>query len=454
MKKCLLIMGMSLLFVSCSKPNNTNGTKNSINYVETNVTNVYEAIKIIKVSNSFQVDVNYRTTAGTYVYQDYYTPNYIYSDLRNAEIGYIFDGQGIFRIDRYDDDLIASEYYVDENNSNIKDLYNSSIVSTYAQMDETNFEKATETTFTLTNKQEKLLLLDINQFESASLTSITSVTYTLSNNSLEGFKIDIQFSDGSYLISTFSNFNVAKSEDVENYLANGNTVASISEDLLRVKSLFSLNNYTRVCYENEDPTAQVIGNEYFLPNYFYGDYTVSEYVLYEKGYLALDKKEKNGTKYDGAYYFLLNDDLSAFRSFLGFQPAFTTNVKDMSYIMNYPSRLKMFDYNLQYFDEIGDDDDSTHTYVTQDTYIINDWISNFQISLETDDGESAYIYDLRIITNIKDNDEDCKVTFQFDYRVGTDTTVYGLQREFINFGASNIEVVDTFLDSFTSYTVE
>lgn len=117
--------------------------------------------------------------------------------------------------------------------------------------------------------------------------------------------------------------------------------------------------------------------------------------------------------------------------------------------MNYPSKMVMWDYNLQFFEfvETQTEYPDKNLFVTNDVYIIQDWINNFQISLDTG-SSTATIYDLRIITDIVDNlDEESTIIFQFDYML--DGKIYGLQREFIDFGKANIKSVDDLYNTFS-----
>ena len=69
----------------------------------------------------------------------------------------------------------------------------------------------------------------------------------------------------------------------------------------------------------------------------------------EQGFLGLNEKTKDGASYDGEYLFFLDEEYNI-QSTLFTKPAFTTNISSLVGIMNYPSKMVMWDYNLQFFE--------------------------------------------------------------------------------------------------------
>ena len=297
-------------------------------------------------------------------------------------------------------------------------------------------------------KLKILLVLLVNLFKSFRITlnTLHILLFNIFNK-----KLQIKF-DNATFVGHFNDFGNSKSPEVLNYKLKNLSYSTIHKDLLKAKELFALNNYKRVCYKNENPNDTIIGYEWFNENYWYGDFiyeNIDSGSLYaEQGFLGLNEKTKDGVYYDGAYLFFLDEEYNI-QSTLFTKPAFTTNISSLVDIMNYPSKMVMWDYNLQFFEfvETQTEYPDKNLFVTNDVYIIQDWINNFQISLDTG-SSTATIYDLRIITDIVDNlDEESTIIFQFDYML--DGKIYGLQREFIDFGKANIKSVDDLYNTFS-----
>lgn len=455
-KKLLYVAIVSLLLTSCGNEEESNKFNYSItpiNQEDLKVNNIYSAIKKLQTLKNFTLSITMTDDEkSSFSFDNIYAEHYYYCNYEDDENGFIEDENGIYRVNLVDNQLLASDLYLDENGQKMTDLYNSGVLANFTQLNLDNFKTAIEDDYVVTNKKDKLTLMNILELDNIYYATLSNCEFKLLGSTMNNLYLILDFTNGTSLSCAFNNFGESEEIEVINYKAQNKTYTKIDDDLYRVRDLFKLNNYRRVCHENENPEENVIGYEWFNENYFYGDYIVDEYSIAETGYIGLKNKTKYNeetktyTDYDGAYLFFLNDTYSNL-NFYGYKPAFTTTISYMPDIMNYPSNLIMFDYNLQFFEKVDDSSNyEKNVYVTTDLYIIQDWLTNFQISLTTEDNAEVYIYDLRIITDLYTKDSDCTVTFQFDYVI--EDTVYGLQREFIDFGTSNIEIVDEFYASF------
>lgn len=448
-----LLTAAALVLCGCTQP----GTSSSASSSESGVTSslspeagdIYEAVEKLIHARNYTLSTEYTVSRDDPIlYDNIYTETYTYCNFPGGEEGFIQDENGIYRVNKYRGNLISSELFTDAEGTPYTDLWSSELFPSLSQLTLASFEAARgQKQFTLTSKVDKLILLDIMEVDRSYYTELESCTFYLLGSQVGTVLIDLQFSDASFEISV-TGFGSSSAGEITDFTARGNTYTAVDPELLAAKKLFETDNYKRVCYNEENPDSYVIGYEWFTPNYWYGDYIVSEYQIYESGYLGLKKKQKDGKNYDGGYLFYLDEDFESI-NFYDYAPAFTTNISDITEIMNYPSKMKLWDYNLQFFTPMEDTGEypGLQAYVTYDAYLIQDWLSNFQISLSTESGEQAVIYDLRIIPEIyTETPEYNRVTFQFDYSISG--TVYGLQREFIDFGSSNIPVVDEFYASF------
>lgn len=451
MKKRYLISIIGLVLCGCD--NNANYYAiTPIKEEDLRVNDIYEAVGKLKSLNNYTLSITLTDSEGSVDYDNIYAEKYYYSNYPHDEKGFIQDTNGVYRVNMYENHLIASELFVDQDNKPYTDLWKSKLVPSFKDFSQENYLNAkNQKTFKITNKKEKLLLLDILEVPQTYYTSLQDCSFSLSDNTMNSLNINVQFDSGINFQGVFNSFGQSESSEILDFKAENKTFTTLHSDLLKAKELFALNNYKRTCYRNEDPNGQIIGYEWFHPNYWYGDFIkanlTSDELYTEQGYLGLEKKVKNNVKYDGAYLFFLDETYENCQLFTTY-PAFTTNISSLVDIMNYPSKMVMWDYNLQFFEYVPDQTEypGKNLFVTSDPYIINDWITNFQINLSTDDGSTAYIHDLRIITDIYDDPKDSTITFQFDYNING--TVYGLQREFIDFNNANIPVMDDLYNSF------
>lgn len=449
---CLTTLG--LLLSSCGETGISNSSNNdnySITPIEPEqliVNDIYSAVNKLVTMRNYTLSVTMTVDNESFAFDNIYAEKYYYCNYLGDEEGFIEDSNGVYRVNYYKNQLISSELYTDENGNKYTSLWDSGVIKTFSSLDSGSYNNAiNQKKFNIPTKKDKLLVMEILELDTLYYPNLAEAYFTIQGgDTLNNLYLILSFDNGSIFNCVFNQFGKSESSEILDFKAQNKTYTEVSEDLKRVKSLFALDNYKRVCYENEDPNQRVIGYEWFTENYWFGDYIVDEYALYEQGFLGLEKKVLNGKEYDGAYLFYLSDDYSNY-TFYDYAPAFTTNISSMRDIMNYPSKLAMFNYNLQFFEKIEDEANvGKNVYATTDLYIIQDWLENFQIQLNTDTGEQAYVYDLRIITDLYSKDSDCVVTFQFDYVIGD--VVYGLQREFIDFGVTRIDIIEEFYNQF------
>lgn len=451
-KGFLYLLLASCLLCSCDNKKLDNYDITPIKEQDLVVNDVYEAVNKLHTLKNYTLNIKIESDTENTEYYNIYAEKYFFNGYEGLEEGYIQDHNGVFRINYYNNEIIASELYLDENKQVIKDLWSSNLVPSCQQMNLANFEKArNQTTFEIPNKKDRLIAMDLFDLINTNYNSMKECSFSLLGTRMDTLYLTIKF-DNATFVGHFNDFGNSKSPEVLNYKLKNYSYSTIHKDLLKAKELFALNNYKRVCYKNENPNDTIIGYEWFNENYWYGDFiyeNLDSGSLYaEQGFLGLNEKTKDGVYYDGAYLFFLDEEYNI-QSTMFTKPAFTTNISSLVDIMNYPSKMVMWDYNLQFFEFVENQTEypDKNLFVTNDVYIIQDWINNFQISLDTG-SSTATIYDLRIITDIVDNlDEESTVIFQFDYML--DGKIYGLQREFIDFGKANIKSVDDLYNTFS-----
>lgn len=202
--------------------------------------------------------------------------------------------------------------------------------------------------------------------------------------------------------------------------------------------LFSGFNYKRQCLDDDNET--VVGHEWYNPNYFYGDWEddyLKEHVgeVMEIGVIGLKNKPFNNQILNGSYYYYLN---SQGMSLVTSAPV--NENPDVTLVYNYPTYLELFS-NFQYFKEATDYE---NTIYTQNLYLMNDFCNNFQIAeiLQTNHCSLA---SLEISYELKENNSECVVVFCLYYYYNNQLGAF--MYPFVEFGNSNIAIVDSFLNN-------
>lgn len=456
--KILIFVSSTLLLGSCSNDSTSESSSSSEEVIEP-VSPIYSDInsfyKSISKARNFTVQTDIKKGSSLKQYFDYFTNTYVYCDFEGDETGFAYKDGKVFRVDKdtKTNKFTASDEYLDETGKSYASIWDSGLISSPV-LDATYLSKGEGvTTLDITSKNLKLQYLRFLKIDETMLSEISSFSTYIENN-LTSIKAVI--SKTTYT-STFCSFNTTSNDEVEDFLKE-NGATSIDPMLLRAKSDFATNNFTHVHRESltYKENNKLTGYESFLPGYYYDFYTkASNYSIYSKGYISLHNKEyinEDGTKtsFDGAYLFYLNEDRSAVKSILSAGPAFVTKIYDMPSIMDYPSKMEMWDHNLQYFSPTTDNRFKGSGFTTEDGLILNSFYKNSQL-------ENSLVAILGSLSSLQLNRLDMfieqgttisedKITFLFN--VVANGATYDCVYEYIDFNNSEIEAVDEFAAKF------
>lgn len=460
-KACLIPLALGALLVSCGGGNSSTSVSSSFpsssgnsssssssSSVSDKVGSVYEAVSLLSKSNNYRVETEAVSTERDYTYNNYFTKSYTYCDYSGGEEGYAYEEGKLFRFNLYKKEFIASESFTDDEGKDYSGLYESSLFTSLSSLPLKAFEGSSDKEITVTNKECRLKMLSFLGLSASNYTKIDSLRFSLPGDSINGFYITLTLSTDTVYYSSIADFGSCSNSKVAEWLIEDGRAMTPDPLLSLAKKSFATDNYTSPSYSTNpyEDTDTPIGAQYFLPDYYYGNYTTSSLSIYSKGYLSIPNTTFQGHQLDGAYLFMLNSTLTAFNTLALAQPAFTTNISSMRDIMNYPSKLAMWDHNLQFFEEddsytsIGYDDGFT----TKDGLILNDFVTNFQVAnLIPEGATSAYPTSLSIA--IKDGNDPDKLSdnkVDFFLALTIDGVAYKLRFGFENFTTSNIAVVD------------
>lgn len=455
--KPLLMLSLSCFgLISCDSNDESKTSEESIN---PDYSDIYSFYVSMKNAHNFTVETDVYDGKYTKTYSDYFTNTYVYCDYETDQKGFAIKNNKVFRFDGLDGDFISSDEYLNDEGASYKSLWETSLFVTPI-LDASYLSKAKDvTSFDITSKSLKLQYLEFLNIDSIYLTEIKSMSTYIEDN-----HVSIKLAISSYeYTSTFYSIGKTSNDEIEEYLATAEAT-TIDEYLLRAKEDFLTNNFTHI-HRNELTYAEnnpITGYEYFNPSYYYDYYLKSSgYSIYSKGYISLHNKvysyvDKDGNPasvdLDGAYLFYLDEKAENILTVAMTAPAFVTKIYDMPTIMDYPSKMDMWDHNLQYFSPLEEENPKFEGkgFVTTDGLIMTSFYKNSQLenNLESLGISSLSFSKLEMYIKKASNPSEDKVTFLFTFKAnGVD---YTCQYDYIDFTVSNIEAVDEFYATLTT----
>lgn len=457
-KNLLILPITGFLLAGCSSnPNDgstSSGGEEEIKDVTPDYSDITSFYSSISKARNFTVQTDIERKSGVAKsYFDYFTNTYVYCDYEGDSTGFAYKDNKVFRFDNVNNVFTASDEYLDKDGKSFSSLW-SSEVFTSPILNVTYLSKGVGvSSLELSSKNLKLQYLSFLKIDETYLSSISNFS-TYIEKGHTSIKASI---NGVIYTSTFYSFNVTANDDVEDFLKD-NGAKEIDPLLLRAKSDFATNNFTHIHRESltYEEKNNLTGYESFLPNYYYDFYTKgSGYSIYSKGYISLHNKtyvneDGSSLDFDGAYLFYLNEDRSEVSSILSTGPAFVTKIYDMPTIMDYPSKMEIWDHNLQYFTPKEDSRFSGTGFTSEDGLILTSFYENSQLynslvaQLGTLNSLELNRLDIFIDKGVRPSDD--KITFLFN--VLANGTLYDCVYEYIEFGNSEIEAVDEFAAKF------
>jgi len=419
--KTLFLLTLFTL-VSCGTSSSVNNSIDNSSVIdiggEANIKNV---VKYLKNCKRYTVNTAVMNKNGAINYESYYSEEYYYSTFDLS--GYAQDENGVFKLDNYNGDFVSSELLTDKNNNYLTDMWESGLFISFANININNFD-STSMSANVSNKEDKLYLLDMLKVSRGILTGINQ--FDISLDSSNNLTIEIVTTNSTYS-ATVNYQSDLFFQKLDRYLSVNSYYKTTDEEKY-LQACFAADNYERVVYNTDGNT--IAGWEHFTPNYFYGEYTKEtekENNVASSGYICLKNFSANNTVYNGMYYFFFNDNG------IGLTLVSEDTSYDINSFMNYPSNLLALS-SLQFFTY----NESSNEYVTVNKEIADDFLENFQIK-NMFQGQSLVATGLSYKT---ENVFSKKYTVTFSLSFTIDSSSAYMEFEFVNFGSANIEKVD------------
>lgn len=460
----------SLNLVSCNNSNNSNTTSSSSSssqYVANKLEQpgelktIKDVIDYISKSTSSYTVMN--TQDDIVDFARVFTPNYVYNEYiadNSFSDGYIYADQGVCKFVYDEKDNVKISEVVKENGNVCKDLYNNSFVNSFYGMD--LGDKSNVTSYTLTGKTNIMKFFKICNVPASSYLDLKDYSVTLEfklKDNKPSIQVDFELSGSiktKYSLSIYD-FGTSKISILENTVSNVPHAYNVPTNLNTVKDLFSKDNYTRFVYSDN---GEVDESEYFTTQYYFNDFSDSyikqypELASYWRGYIKISETEKQTLYgntpliYDDVYmFYILNR--SSFQLVTRENPSeeghaqggFTTKQTSVAEVMNYPSKLSLFD-NFYLFDEKDE-----NTYSTTDATLISEVISNFNVSSPS--GVTMAVDSMDIVCDFDSSDTTKNsITFKLNtYNYSTGAKLDPFEFNFSDFGTTSYKVVEDYITS-------
>ena len=371
------------------------------------------------------------------VTKSYYTKSAILKENNSGSVGYIQDKKGIYRIDLENKEWLPSALLKNDEGELYSSLWKNDFIYSFKDFDFSKLEYQDENIALIHDKMNLLTYLNLLDQDVNTLSTIQSlkVEKVQADNALT---FTLSYRDQKQMVTTVSEVGSTTISTIEEFLQNGGKRYVNTKEQDRMIDLFSGFNYKRRCLDNDNET--VVGHEWYNPNYFYGEWE-AEYLkehigeIMEIGVVGVKNKQFNNQTLNGSYYYYLN---SQGMSIITTAPV--NENPDVTKVYNYPTYLELFS-NFQYFKEATDYED---TIYTQNLDLMNDFCNNFQIAeiLQTN---HCSLSSLEISYDLKENNNECVVVFCLYYYYNNQLGAF--MYPFVEFGNSNIAIVDYFLNN-------
>lgn len=371
------------------------------------------------------------------VTKSYYTKSAILKENNSGSVGYIQDKKGIYRIDLENKEWLPSALLKNDEGELYSSLWKNDFIYSFKDFDFSKLEYQDENIALIHDKMNLLTYLNLLDQDVNTLSTIQSlkVEKVQAENALT---FTLSYRDQKQMVTTVSEVGSTTISTIEEFLQNGGKRYVNTKEQDRMIDLFSGFNYKRRCLDNDNET--VVGHEWYNPNYFYGEWE-AEYLkehigeIMEIGVVGVKNKQFNNQTLNGSYYYYLN---SQGMSIITTAPV--NENPDVTKVYNYPTYLELFS-NFQYFKEATDYED---TIYTQNLDLMNDFCNNFQIAeiLQTN---HCSLSSLEISYDLKENNSECVVVFCLYYYYNNQLGAF--MYPFVEFGNSNIAIVDYFLNN-------
>lgn len=416
---------------------------------ENAVSSVKDAISKLIESKNYTIEVSTKIGPLDMVYDVYYTENGFYDSFLGDEYGYVSVDEGVFSFDLYNRKFTASKLLKDEEGNNIKSIWGTDLIPSFADFRINQFKDATGKEYVTSKKIDQIAVLSILKLDITNYNTSNTIKFSVGED-MNSFKFEYSLQNGKHYECSIKDFGTTKIDVVDEYLKNSSYHQN-SNTLDHIIDLFADFNYTRIMYsDDENLSTPVIGYEYFHEDYFCGEVSDEAVLagLVVPGLSVLSIQEEfsesetiNGTTFgpytfSGCYYASIDFENGKIENMVVSFP-----INEDPYVpnvFNYPTFLKMFE-DSQYLKPTGQE----NQYYTSKVDIVNDFVANFQ---QTDTLNNLGALPVGVYVNYLPQGDETK----YPGTNNKETVVFGLEISYYG----QLQVLDFVMTDFGTTSVE
>lgn len=407
----------------------------------TAVTGLEDALTKLKAVDNYHTVIMLTDGQGGqgYYYEGYFTENYMFYDNGDESYGYAQKDGKTFRLGQTGDSEIVSSEAI----KNIDSLWGSGLFAAFEDIDVAKLATPTEKETVVTDKINKLAVLELLNFDGASYYHLLESATLKVGNTLSTFEVNIDLGLRNYVLM-IDEINNTSNQTIESFLET-NGAYELPLALEEIKSGFAGMDFVRDVLDYTDINLSY-GYEHFTPDYYIGIYNENGAAVgaFNQGYVGMNHMryldDPSGQDLYGTYTFLYqNREISFITTYPYHQsPAFYKEV------IEYPTYMDIWG-KLEY----ALPTENENEYVVTDEALIDNFAENNQVKdLLASQGFTATKLLIKV-TGV--GTIDLAVTFDLHYTSGANDNV--LRYKFQEFGRSSIEALDTFFETkFVPYT--
>ena len=384
-----------------------------------------------------------KATSSNYAEIKFSKTNYFYS-FGASSYGYIESKDGVYPVNANGDSLLGGEIYRDDEGKAYSSLWDNDFFVSFNDLDTDQIDSMEDgkELVSIKGKANKLELLSMFGLNSSYYASIIAMEASVNDDNDLEFNVRVNDTSSGgiiYVNAIVTDLLVTESEEVADFLSNGGTYFVIDDDFAKARTLMKGNNYTHDYYDEDG--SGVVGTEYFNEDYYFGywdsayiDKMISEgQLLYSQGLVGIDhKKTSEGVLLNGCYLITIsNNQLNVNLSH------YYNENPSVPLAYNYPSYLSLWS-NPEFFVAAEAPEELDAYYVTDDSIIISDLVSNFGMTSMVANVTLQNLY-------IGWHDIDAKEGNERFIRFNLETSGGDVIYDFYNFGTTNIPGIDEFL---------
>ena len=172
---------------------------------ENAVSSVKDAISKLIESKNYTIEVSTKIGPLDMVYDVYYTENGFYDSFLGDEYGYVSVDEGVFSFDLYNRKFTASKLLKDEEGNNIKSIWGTDLIPSFADFRINQFKDATGKEYVTSKKIDQIAVLSILKLDITNYNTSNTIKFSVGED-MNSFKFEYSLQNGKHYECSIKDF--------------------------------------------------------------------------------------------------------------------------------------------------------------------------------------------------------------------------------------------------------